>query len=115
MITWPSVFQDLLNEANFSLSPGVTTIETDMEVGPKKKRRVSTTPIDSFSCSIDIDRDDYQTFEDFYNITLAGGVNYFEFNHPIKGTAEEFRMNFDGVSPLGGRVFRITMTWELKP
>lgn len=115
MITWPESLQQLLNEAGFAQSFGETVIRTDMDIGPAKTRRRFTRGIDTFTSTIDLERDLYQTFRDFYDTTLNGGTLYFEFEHPITGDLEEFRFTAPPtISPLGGRYFRINMSWEIK-
>lgn len=116
MIQWPVALQQFINQAGFNQTFGSTKLTTEMETGPKKVRRRFTNRIDTFSCVIDLDREDYDTFESFYDVTLNGGVEYFEYNHPISGNLEEFRFLGDPViNVLGGTKFRIAMNWEIKP
>ena len=112
---WPLTLQDFLNEANFSHGLGSIALQTDMDVGPAKKRARFTKSVDTFSCTITIDRDLYQTFYDFFYVTLVGGVKRFEFNHPITGDLKEFRMSEPQITPFGGRYFQVAMEWEQMP
>lgn len=113
---WPSTLADKLLEAGFGLGFGSTTISTEMDTGLPKKRRRFTKGIDVFNCTIDMDRDLYNTFYDFYNTTLNGGVGYFLFDHPITGVESVFEFVDDpGIRSKGGRVFTVTMVWRLIP
>ena len=113
---WPSTLADKLLEAGFGLGIGETTITTEMDVSLPKVRRRFTKGIDVFNCTIDFDRDLYDTFYDFFNVTLNGGVGYFLFDHPITGVESTFQfVSAPGVRTKGGRVFTVTMVWRLIP
>lgn len=113
MEIWPIQLQDYLNQDAFTYQPGDVTIQSDNSVGPKKRRRRYTAPVDKLQCTITIDRDDYAIFESFYYTTLAGGIKTFGFDHPITGVASEFYIEPGWtVTLLGGRNFRISMNWE---
>jgi len=116
MATWPSGLQQKLNVNDFALSGEDTTIRTNMQYGPAKVRSRYTDAIDNVSCSINIDITEYNTLESFYKTTLGNGVLPFDFLHPITQTVTAVR--FVGppkYAPLGGRVFRVQMTWEFLP
>lgn len=112
---WPAQLQDYLNEDSFRYAFGNTVIKTEMEVGPPKRRRRSTEAIDSISCTIDMEYDDISILKNFYDTTLNGGVDSFEFTDPFTLTTKEYK--FDGppqVRPIGGRWFRVSMVWEVQ-
>jgi hypothetical protein len=114
MNLWPVSLQSKLNTQDFGYTFGKTTIETEMDVGLKKKRRLYTKAVDEIKCSIDVDMTQYNTFYTFFDITLNGGANTFWFNNPITQVSEEYRFSDAAppvVSPLGGLYFRITMSW----
>lgn len=114
--TWPISLQSKLNEDSFGLNPGDTTIRSDMDVGPAKVRRRMTKATDTLTCSIDVTTGEYSTFMLFYDTTLNGGVNRFDFDHPITGVPTEFR--FAGppqIRSIGGGNFRVSMAWEILP
>ena len=113
---WPATLQQKLLEAGFGLGIGSTAIETEMDIALPKKRQRFTKGIDSVSCSIHLEVDLYDTFYNFYNITLAGGVGYFLFDHPITGVEREWQfIGEPGLRTLGGRTFSISMSWRLIP
>jgi hypothetical protein len=113
---WPVELQQLVNEDSFSFDPGDTTIRTDMDYGPVKVRRRHTRSVDTFSVTINCDMDQVEDLLYFYQTTLNGGVDRFEFDHPIFGTTREFRfIGPPSYKPLGGINFIASMKWELMP
>jgi hypothetical protein len=114
-VAWPSTLQDKLNQASFSYALGETVLRSQMDIGPAKYRRRFTKGIDTLSCSILLkSTTEYNTFYNFYDSTLNGGVTRFEFVHPITGVLSEFRMSkAPSLRLIGGSVYEITMEWEL--
>ncbi len=116
METWPSEFQQLINEESFGISLGDTTIRSDMDVGLSKVRSRYTKGIDIYSCTIFIDIDLYDTLTDFYKTTLGNGTRTFSFNDPMTGDPAEFRFSeAPSITPRGGRNFTVSMKWEKLP
>jgi len=110
---WPVALQTLLNEANFGIKKGTSIVETDMDVGPKKRRRRNTREIDTFTGSIDLTIPQYTLFENFYRTTLSAGVLPFTYNHPITQTPTNFVfVDTPQYASLGGGYFRVSFTWE---
>lgn len=116
MDTWPIALQQRLNADDFEVKYGDTTIRTDMDIGPAKVRRRFTDAVDIYTCSIFLGISDWSILKDFYKTSLAGGSLPFLFTDPFSGAQETFRFAVppDG-RPIGGRIFRITMTWEKMP
>lgn len=113
---WPVALQELLNQSGFKTTYGETTISSAVDIGVKKKRARYTRGIDQFGCSIDVELSDYQTFQTFYKTTLSNGVKTFLYNHPLTQVETEFRfVEAPGVSPIGGRWFRLEFVWEEMP
>ena len=114
---WPAALQQYLNQEGFGLKKGKQTIRSETETGPAKVRRRTTKSVDQMTGSIIIEgKDDFDTFENFYDTTLGAGVLPFEFAHPITLVVEEWR--FVGeyqYTTLGSDKFRIGMTWEKLP
>lgn len=108
---WPSQLQEYWNVDNFRYAFGVTKIETEMDTGPVKARRISTAPIDKITASIDFTFESFAIFKNFYDTTLNGGVDSFEYNHPFTDEVTEFQFTRDEVdiTPFnrdGGRWFQ---------
>ncbi len=111
--SWPSGFQELLNQAGFSLAFPRTYIESENDVGPRKRRNRTTQGPEKFSCSIVIEKSQYATFKNFYDVTLANGVLSFEYDHPFTGTLTEFIfLDTPSIVPIGGTYFNLSMSWE---
>lgn len=119
METWPVALQQKLNTEGFGIKFGDPTISTDMDVGPAKKRARYTSAPDLYTCTILLEYDLYQDFEDFYKVTLNNGVTTFEFPHPMTLVNKEFRfMEPPDIRPIsgnGGTVYVVSMKWELLP
>jgi len=116
-ISWPVGIQDLVNGENFSMEFGETVLRTQMDVGPAKLRRRTTRPIDKYTVSINLYESDFITFQQFFNTTLNGGINIFDFLNPLTGSTDQFRFTQPpSISPLGtAGWFRVTMSWERLP
>lgn len=116
METWPLTLQQKLNVANFKEMFGNAVVRSAMDTGPGKVRPRFTKAVDKYTCSIDLDFDLYQTFKTFYKTQLSNGSLQFLFNDPFDGTPTAFRFAEDpSIDPLGGRVFRVSMTWDKMP
>jgi len=112
-LVWPLALPQFVNQSGFSLDVGDTTIKSSVDVGPAKRRRISTRSVDTLTVSMDIDYTQYQMLYDFFNTSLNGGINSFLFNHPITTIPTEFRF----IEPLkfsakGGTYFVVSMKWE---
>ena len=113
IIDFPSTLQQLLNQSGFKQEVGSTTIRSSMSVGQDKVRRRSTKNIDKFSCSIDVNKDDYLIMYNFYNVSLNGGVGTFYYDHPITEAQTVFRfVGSPTFIPMGGTYFKCNFIWE---
>jgi len=116
MSSWPISLQQKLNTAAFQLQYGITSIRSENEVGPAKVRSRATDGVDVYTCSILLDYDEQATFETFYKTTLNNGVNVFQFDDPFTGSPVDFRFkSAPAITPIGGRTFQLTMSWEKMP
>jgi hypothetical protein len=113
---WPVALQQLLNVDNFAVVFGDTLLRSDMDVGLDKVRSRYTSAVDVYSSSIDLDMDDFDTLRDFYKTALSNGSKTFLFVNPLNEETEEFRfIEPPGITPIGGRIFRVNMKWERIP
>lgn len=116
METWPSGLQQKLNVDSFGVKFGNTVARTDMDVGQAKTRSRATDGVDIYTSSINMSFEEYETLRDFYKTTLNNGAKTFAFVNPLSGDTDEFRfMEPPDIKPLGGREFRVNMTWERMP
>lgn len=114
--SWPGSLQQTINVDNFGVTFGDTLIRSDVDVGQAKVRSRYTKGVDVYTAQIDLDYSLYQTFKDFYKTTLNNGALTFEFIDPMTGNLEEWRfMEVPKIVPLGGRIFSVSMTWEMMP
>lgn len=117
-IEWPPQLQQLLSTDSFNYMFGETTIRSDMDVGPAKVRRRFTAGVDTLSCSIQMSYENFQILRDFFDVTLNGGVNQFEYTHPFTQELALFRMvGPPSLRPLGngGVEYEVSMKWEVLP
>lgn len=115
MDNFPSTLEQQLNEQGFQYIPGSTSITSDVDVGVPKKRRRYTKPFNSFTGSFLLKKDQFDTLENFYQTTLAGGTLPFFYTHPIKGTQTVMQFQTEySVASLGGLYFTVSIQfWEL--
>ena len=113
---FPAALQQKLNEGGFTQKLGDTSVRSDVDTGLAKTRQRYTKPVDDFSCTIDLEIDDYNTLITFYRTTLAGGSRTFYYDHPMTGLESEFRFKSPPtMSPMGGLWFKVNMQWEEIP
>jgi hypothetical protein len=116
MEVWPSQLQQKLNVDSFTVVFGNTLVKSETDVGPAKVRSRYTDAVDLYSCTIDLDYDDYDVLYDFYKTTLNNGAKTFSFVNPFTLATDEFRfLDPIDIRPLGGRLFRVNMKWERMP
>ena len=116
MATWPITLQQKVNESGYSKQFGSTKIRSENGVGPAKVRRRYTKRIDSNNITMNLSRDEYDTFNNFYDVTLNGGVEQFTFTDPITDTEKSYRFVGDpNINPIGGNEFVLQMVWEELP
>jgi hypothetical protein len=116
MANWPATLQQKVNEGGFRKSFGSTKITSNNDVGPAKVRRRFTKRIDNHNITMNLSRDQYDTFNNFYDTTLNGGVESFTFIDPITDTEQTYRFVGDpAITPIGGNEFLLQMVWEQLP
>lgn len=114
--TWPvGVNTDLL-QGGFTLQDDSQFIEQSMDVGPPKVRRRSTTAYSNQGCSLYLDEVELDLFKTFYNVTLSGGVKYFDFTDQVTSTSRAYRFKSPyKVTPVTGNRYKIDMAWQAQP
>lgn len=113
---WPALLQQKFNVDNFSVKFGDTLLRSDMDVGLDKVRSRYTIGIDIYTSSINLDIDDFDILSNFYKTALNNGALTFDFLNPMTEVTEEFRfVEPPGITPMGGRIFKVQMTWERMP
>lgn len=113
---WPLTLQQILNQEGFGITFGETAVKTEMDTGPVKIRRRFTEGVDTASGTIWVTAAQYSTLKTFFDTTLNGGVERFEFDHPITGTLTEWRFRAPPVvNFVGHDTYAVTMEWEAMP
>lgn len=111
---WPSTLQQAVNRDSFSYKKGSTVLKSDVDIGPSKIRRRFTRSVDTMTCTIWLTVAEYTTFENFFNIEVAGGATAFNFNHPITGAQLLVRFVTEpDYRPVGGTTFAVGFNLEV--
>jgi len=82
-ITWPGGLPSKPQMDGWQELPGDTSLTSEMDVGPPKKRNRSTMPLDEFNVVYKLTTAQRATFMTFLQTTTASGVTEFEWVHPI--------------------------------
>jgi hypothetical protein len=115
-VSFPTTFQQRLNESGFTFTIGETSVRSKMSIGAEKVRNRFTKSVDPMSCSIKIDYSEYQELYDFYRTTLGGGTLTFTYPDPFTQVVTEYRFKSAPVfTPMGGEAFNVSMSWEKIP
>lgn len=113
VVLWPSELPDKVQVSGFGIETGNTVIESEMEVGPAKVRKHSTTDNDTMSISFLIPFSDYSLMDLFFKNTLAGGSIFFQYNHPITQEPTVFRwVGSPNYKPVGSLQLSVSGKWE---
>lgn len=115
MPSWPASLQERMNkDFSESYDPGV--IRTNMDEGPAKVRRRFTKILKRWQAKFWMDATDYDTFMNFYNIDIEGGVLSFDWVHPITLAPQTYRFyQPPTLTPIGPLTWQINMELEELP
>ncbi len=109
---WPSGLQDRLNANDFNLTIGENLVRTEMSTGPYKSRKRFTKAMDTISCSILMNRSEYQTFKNFYETSLNSGSREFEYRDPITDEMKKYKFaSVPVIRFIQGNTFQVSMNW----
>jgi len=114
---WPASLPQSPLIQGFEEQPPKTSITTQMDQGPAKKRRRATTNVRPIVAQFIMDKSQVDTFDTFYNDTTAGGSLRFDFKNPRTGVTKEFRFRdtMPTITPLSGDLFRVNVELEIMP
>ena len=76
--TWPGTLPTKFLEGTYKESPPDNSIEQSMDVGPPKRRKVTTAGIRSVSGQMYMTTAQVATFDTFYDTTCASGALSFD-------------------------------------
>lgn len=119
MANWPGSLQQCFS-TDWQEVVDPNTIATDMDSGPAKARRRFNRKRRSWSGSIVCDVTQYQTFVDWFDTTIGGGILPFNWEHPFtkEPLVVQFRRDKGQVSPpvvgayQGGALVRVSIAIE---
>jgi hypothetical protein len=112
--SWPSSLPVYVLEQGYAEKLPEQTIETQVDAGIAKVRRRYTAANRMFNITLQLSNAQAETFETFYESTLAGGSLPFDWRHPRYGTAVTFRFRKPAPqhSPIGGEYVRTSFVLE---
>ncbi len=115
-ITWPVGLPQKPSPQGYRDQPRDNAIRTAMEVGPPKQRRRSTGEFELINMVITVDRTQSELLDTFYNNTSEHGTLPFDWIHPRKESAREFRFRKPPVfRALGGLEWQAVLELEVQP
>lgn len=80
--TFPPDLPQRFSPDGLTVTPISNVIQTQMATGPSKRRKRDTINQYNVAGSLLVCSSDYDLFEQFYYVTLGGGVSKFEWIHP---------------------------------
>jgi len=110
---WPASITEDVQINGFSQKARENTIRSSVEAGVDKIRRRYTTPIVEIKFNRWFTFEQYETIENFYNITTAGGVFPFTFPDPATNEVYVYRfLTSPSYSALGGLHYQVSFSFE---
>lgn len=89
--SWPGTLPAYVLEQGYSEQVADQLLETQMDAGSAKTRRRYTRNNRVFTVEIAMDETQSQSFETFFDTTLAGGSLAFDWLHPRRRTTMTFK------------------------
>lgn len=93
MAAWPGSLPTSFLMEGASVMPRAQSIETEMEVGPPKSRRRTSTDVTDFPAQLVLTGTQVATLETFYTTTTNGGADTWTHVHPITGASANFQFS----------------------
>ena len=116
--TWPSTpgFPQVPLFQGFAQSEKTATIRSPMGYGPAKVRRRTTAAIQPVNISLMLSSADKDTLITFYDVTVRGGSERFNWIDHLKGGAVEYRFTAPiQWSPRSCDLWLAVMNFEILP
>lgn len=112
-VTWPSTLPQAPLLSGFRETPPDNLLRTEMDVGPAKTRRRTTSsprPVE-WPCLMSLAQ--VNTFEAFYKNTIRGGALRFNITHPRTGASVEARITeVEAYRALSHNIIQVSITME---
>lgn len=120
-ITMPTDLQALCKNIGFSHEDRVTAAAFETDTGPDKLRMRTTRPKRYYRSPIQLNDDQRDDFEEFFEVTCEGGTKPFNFTDPRDGIEKVvvFRnasmptFNNETPGPLGSKTYTATLILEI--
>lgn len=115
MAAWPSSLPQLSLLAGAAETVQDATIRSEMDVGPAKRRRRYTAAVRRFSVPLILTVAQVATLETFYETTLSGGVDAFDWVHPrtLAAVSLAFVARYQ-LQPIGAGYYQVVLELELQ-
>lgn len=92
MADWPAAFYSRILKGSFTETPPQNVLRTQMDAGPAKLRRRSTSAVRPMSVTLFLTKAQVATFDTFYVTTLSSGAALFNMYHPRTHVTGEYRI-----------------------
>ncbi len=115
MVTWPAALSaPALN--SYIESPPKNTIRTQMDKGPSKVRRRTTSNVRPISFNLKLTPAEVTTLDTFYDTTTASGAIEFDYTHPRTSAAVTARfVSIPQYSEVEGVLYNCAIQLEILP
>lgn len=120
-ITMPVELQKKCKNVGFSFEDRATAAAFETDAGPDKLRQRTTRPKRYYRSPIQLTDDEYEDFEEFFQVTCQGGTKPFNFTDPRDGIEKVmvFRnasfptFNNETPGPVGSKTHVATLILEV--
>lgn len=90
MASWPGTLPSAALLEGAGYAPRSQSIVTEMELGPPKARRRTSTDVIDFQAALILTGTELAALKTFYYTTLSGGSDTFTWTDPTDGSTETF-------------------------
>jgi len=116
MAFWPPELPQSLDLTSYRESAPDIALRTQMDQGPAKIRRRFTAAPTPISGSLTVTKAQRQILLDFFETTVRGGADTFDWLHPVLRTGVVMRfVNPPQIAALSGEHFRAQLSLEIMP
>ena len=116
MAVWPATLPQDLNLEGFEGQISSQVVRTPMDVGPAKQRLRSSSAPEPFRGIMVMTKDQFALFNEFFQQTIGGGADEFDWKHPITLVAKSVRFieqpRYRAITPTD---ISVTMALEIMP
>lgn len=116
MVAFPTELYKI-KEGSYKESPPNNTIRTNMDVGPVKSRRRTTSNVRPISFTLVLNSDQLDTLDSFYDSDTFSGSDDFDFNLPRGGAAVRARFTQppEYTDSIKNQLYEVSVSLEILP